>query len=100
MVAEELKGAVVRAIDARRDAIVALGRQIFDAPELGFKETRTARLVEDWMSRLGLRSRTGIGLTGVKAVLESGRPGPTVAILGELDSLLSWEHPTHDPHTG
>src|ERR1700682_5649324 len=45
-------------------------------------------------------ARAGRGRTGVKATIDGGAPGPTVAILGELDSLLSWEHPDHDPKTG
>ena len=89
-----------RAIDARRDDIVDIGRQIFGTPELGFKETRTAALVERWLTGSGLRCSTGLGLTGVKAIIEGGSPGPTVAILGELDSVLSWEHPDHHPDTG
>jgi amidohydrolase len=100
MSVDELKAAVQRAIDARRGAVVKLGQDIFETPELGFKETRTAKRVEDWFASLGLRSQTGLGLTGVKAVLEGGSPGPTVAVLGELDSLLVWEHPVHDLRTG
>jgi amidohydrolase len=96
----DLKRAVCRAIDARRDTIERVGRDIFAAPELGYKEQRTARVVADWFAQLGLRSEAGLGLTGVKAVVEGGASGPTVAILGELDSLLSWEHPQHDPTTG
>ncbi|MCA1646071.1 MAG: amidohydrolase [Chloroflexi bacterium] len=29
-----------------------------------------------------------------------GGPGPTVALLGELDALPVWDHPAHDPETG
>jgi amidohydrolase len=96
----DLKSAVCRTIDARRDSIERVGRDIFAAPELGYKEQRTARVVADWFAQLGLRGEAGLGLTGVKAVVEGGASGPTVAILGELDSLLSWEHPQHDPTTG
>src|ERR1051326_7268280 len=96
----EMKNAVRRTIEARRDEIERIGRDVFDAPELGYKETRTAQLVADWFTRLGLQPETGLGVTGVKAVLRGGAPGPTVAVLGELDSLLSWEHPQHDPGTG
>jgi amidohydrolase len=58
-------------------------------------------LVADHLTRLGLVAQTGLALTGVKAVLEGGGgPGPTVAILGELDALPVWDHPDHDPETG
>ena len=42
-----LKQRVYAAIDARADEIVALGERIRKNPELGFKETRTAALVEE-----------------------------------------------------
>ena len=94
------KSAVCRAIDARQETIERIGSDIFDAPEPGFKETRTAAYVEEWLGRLGLHCESGLGVTGVKAVLRGGAPGPTVAVLGELDSLISWEHPGRNPTTG
>jgi amidohydrolase len=98
---DEAKARLLRAIDARREDIVGVARQIATHPEVGFKEVRTAALVADHLSRLGLVAQTGLALTGVKAVLEGGGgPGPTVAILGELDALPVWDHPDHDPETG
>jgi amidohydrolase len=99
-VANDVKAAVSRAIDMRAGTIESIGRQIFAAPELGFKEQRTARVVADYLAQFGLRCETGLGLTGVKAVVETGAAGPTVAVLGELDSLLVWEHAQHDANTG
>ncbi len=98
---EEMKASVLRAVDARREAIVGIARDIGAHPELGFKETRTARLVADRFAALGLPYRDGLAVTGVRAVLEGkAGPGPTVAVIGELDSVLSWDHPDHDPRTG
>jgi amidohydrolase len=91
---------VCQTIDAHSAELEALARQIFAQPELGFKEHRTARVVHDWFDRLGLRHQDGIALTGSRADLACGAAGPTVAILGELDSLLCWEHPDRDPATG
>jgi amidohydrolase len=97
----DLHPRVLQAVDARHDDIVGLARRIYAAPEVGFKEVHTSRLVAEQFSQLGARVQQGLALTGVKAVLEGGAgPGPTVAVLGELDSLLVWEHPDHDPHTG
>jgi amidohydrolase len=97
---DEMKSAARRAIDARQDEIVRLARQIFEAPEPGYKEAATAQRVVDSLSRLGLTCQTGLALTGVKATLRGSSPGPTVAVMGELDSLLVWEHPRHDATTG
>src|SRR5919202_4947341 len=95
-----MKATVCQAIDAHASELEALARQIFDQPELGFKEQRTAARVHEWFERLGLKHQDGLALTGSKAVLETGSAGPTVAVLGELDSLLCWEHPDRDAQTG
>jgi amidohydrolase len=96
----EMKSHVCQTIDAHADELEALARQIFAQPELGFKEHRTASLVHDWFDRLGLQHTDGIAVTGTRANMACGQPGPTVAILGELDSLLCWEHPERDRRTG
>lgn len=96
----DLKARALAAIDAVADDACELARVIFREPELGFKEHRTAARVREWFDRLGLPHVDGLAITGTKAILRGARPGPTVAILGELDSLLNWEHPDHDPATG
>jgi amidohydrolase len=95
-----MKATVCQRVDAAGDDLERLARQIFANPELGFKEHHTAGLVHDWFDKLGLAHRDGIALTGTRADIEGGQPGPTVAVLGELDSLLCWEHPDRDMRTG
>ena len=41
-----------------------------------------------------------MAITAVKGVLKGGKPGPTIAILGELDAIGCPEHPKADPDTG
>ena len=96
----ELKARACRAIDAHAAELEGLARAIYAVPELGFKEHHAAGLVRDWFDRLGLPHQDGIAITGSKAIVQGGQPGPTVAILGELDSLLCWEHPDRDARTG
>jgi amidohydrolase len=100
MTSADLKARACRAIDAHAAELERLARDIFDEPELGFKEQHTAARVHEWFDRLGLKHQDGLALTGSKAVLETGSAGPTVAVLGELDSLLCWEHPDRDAQTG
>ena len=95
-----MKATVCQTVDAHASELEALARRIFDQPELGFKEHRTAGVVHEWFDRLGLQHRDAIALTGTRADLACGAAGPAVAILGELDSLLCWEHPDRDPRTG
>src|SRR5919204_1974388 len=101
MTTNELKERVYAAIDRRAEEIVGLGERIRKQPELGLKETRTARLVEETLAGLGLKPKAGLALTGVRADA-SGRAGdgPTFALLGELDGLVVAGHPEADPTTG
>jgi len=101
MTRSELKQRVYAAIEKRSAEIIDLGEQIRKQPELGFKEVKTARLVEDTMGRLGLSPKSGLALTGVRAdVAGRGGDGPTFALLGELDGLVVTGHPVADPQTG
>jgi len=101
MTKDELKQRVWEAIDRRSDDIIGLGERIRRHPELGFKEFKTARLVEDTLSKLGLAAKPGLAVTGVRADLAGqGGAGPTFALLAELDALVVAGHPEADPETG
>ena len=43
---------------------------------------------------------TGLAITGVKGVIRGKNSGPTVALMGELDSILVSDHPQADLKTG
>src|SRR5438876_4112908 len=101
MTTNELKQRVYAAIDRRAEEIVGLGERIRKQPELGFKEVKTARLVEDTLAGLGLKPKAGLALTGVRAEAPGrASDGPTFALLGELDALVVAGHPEGDPTTG
>ncbi len=96
----ELKQACGTEIDRHRERITSLGETIMDAPELGFKEENTAALIKRVFDEAGLPYQDGLALTGVKAVLRGGAPGPVVALMGELDALLVSDHPRANRSTG
>jgi amidohydrolase len=101
MTREELKHRVDEAIERHADEIVAVGEAIRRHPELGFKELRTSALVEAKFRQLGLAPRTGLAITGVRADAAGGAgPGPTFALVGELDALVVAGHPEADRSTG
>ncbi len=97
---DDLKRAVCEAIDRHGNEIIALGEEILHHPETGFNERKTARLVAERMAALGLEPQTGLALTGVKGRLKGAAPGPRLAVIGELDSLRTSDHPLADPHIG
>lgn len=95
-----LKERVCAAIDAAAPRIRAIACSIEAEPELGFKEIKTAAKVAEFMRELGLEPQTGLALNGVKARARGGRPGPTAAVLGELDAVGCPESPKADLETG
>lgn len=97
---DELKHSCCAAIDRERATITALGEAIMDSPELGFKEQGTAARIKRVFDGAGLPYRDSLAITGVKAVLRGGMPGPTVALMGELDALVVPDHPRADRTTG
>jgi amidohydrolase len=78
---------VAPATDRWSEEMTALRRRIHEHPELAFEEHETAKRVEAFLARLGIASRTGIAKTGIVALLEGGKPGPTIAIRADMDAL-------------
>jgi amidohydrolase len=97
---DDLKARVCAAIDARRDTIIGIAKEIATHPETGYREFKTAKLVADAFREFGLEPRVGLAITGVRADLPKHGDGPTVAILGELDALGVPDNPQADPVTG
>jgi len=67
--------------------VVAWRRDIHEHPELGNRETRTAKIVADHLRSLGIEVKTGVAHTGVVGVLRGGRPGKVVALRADMDAL-------------
>jgi amidohydrolase len=67
--------------------VVAWRRDIHEHPELGYRETRTAKIVADHLRGLGIEVRAGVAHTGVVGVLRGGRPGKVVALRADMDAL-------------
>jgi amidohydrolase len=72
---------------AAADELVAVRRDLHQHPEIGFEEVRTAGIVAARLRALGLEPRTGVGRTGVVAVVRGGRPGKTVLLRADMDAL-------------
>ena len=99
--AEELKQKACATIEKNKKEIIAIAQEVLRHPEAGFSETKTSRLVAKKFSELGIPHRTGLAITGVKGRISGGGgTGPSVAIIGELDSLVVEGHPYADPKSG
>jgi len=73
-------------VDAIYPDIEALYFDLHRNPELGFQETQTAAKLAARMRALGFDVTTGVGGTGIVAVMKNA-PGPTVMLRTELDGL-------------
>jgi amidohydrolase len=100
MTKEELKQQVCQEIDSNKMAIISIGNQIFNHPELGFKERNTAQLVAGQLKALGLSYEAGLAITGVKAGAKGKQSKAKVMIMGELDAVICPLHPAADLITG
>ena len=79
-----IKQKVCEAIAAHRADIEAISEAILAEPELGFKEVKTSRKVQEALERLGIEFTAGHGITGVKARMKGRNSKRTVAMLAEL----------------
>lgn len=64
-----------------------LRRDFHQHPELGFQEVRTAGIVARELTDLGLEVSTGVGKTGVVAILEGKKEGPVILARFDMDAL-------------
>ena len=57
---------------------IAWRRQLHQAPELGNREFKTAKMVADHLRSLGIEVKEGVAHTGVVGILKGGKAGPVV----------------------
>lgn len=94
------KEKIMQAVQNRGDELISLGEKIYSCPETGFKEFKTSELVAGKFGEIGLEFTKPGNIPGVKATLDTGRKGPGVAILAELDAVICATHPHSDRETG
>ncbi len=75
-------------------------RYIWQNPETGYKEVKTSAYMAQIFRDLGYELTMAEGITGFYTTLDTGRPGPCVLIMAELDSVICPAHPEADPETG
>ena len=66
---------------------VELRRDLHRHPEIGNHLPRTQGVVLDAIGHLGLDVRTGTSVSSVVATLDTGRPGGTMLLRGDMDAL-------------
>src|SRR5687768_15041474 len=67
--------------------VVEWRRHLHRYPELGNREVKTAKYIEDHLNRLGIEVRTGVAKTGVVGILKGAQPGPVLGLRADMDGL-------------
>lgn len=73
-------------VTSQLEELEQLYRHFHQNPELSFREIETAKRLAAELEQAGLQVTTGVGGTGVVAVLDNG-PGRTVMMRTDLDAL-------------
>ena len=90
----------VTAVNKHRQRILDALDYIWANPETGYKEWKTHDYMVRQFAALGYELTCAGDIPGFYTVLDTGRPGPELLIMGEMDSLIVPEHPDADPETG
>lgn len=88
------------AVEKHKQLILDAERYIWNHAETGYKEYQTSAYMEEKFKELGYELTMAEGITGFYTTLNTGKEGPTVLILAELDSVICPEHPEANPQTG
>jgi amidohydrolase len=78
--------------DTLKEQLVSVRRDLHAHPELGFQEVRTAGIVAQRLGELGYEVQTGVGKTGVVALMEgvaphNGKPSQVLLTRFDMDAL-------------
>ena len=87
-------------IDEYSEKILECERYIWKNPETGYKEYKTSEYMKERFAELGYDIICGEDITGFYTVIDTGREGPEVLVLGELDSVICPTHPEADKVSG
>ena len=79
--------ALIDSAEALSDKLTALRRAIHLEPELGLHTPKTRDKVRAALAHLPLDWREGPSTTGLVATLNSGKPGRSVLLRGDMDAL-------------
>lgn len=93
--------------DIIKNSVLKYKQEIYDAqdyiwanPETGYREFKTSKYMAEIFEKLGYKVVYADGITGFYTVIDTGREGPEILILAELDSLINYSHPDCDKVTG
>jgi amidohydrolase len=88
------KDKAIAHVDEDRSLLIDVSSEMFDNPEVAFKEVKASRRLADELEKAGFAVELGVaGMeTAIRAVHPDESDGPSVAILAEYDALPELGH--------
>jgi amidohydrolase len=88
------KDKAIAHVDEDRRLLIDVSNEMFDNPEVAFKEVKASRRLADELEKAGFVVEIGVaGMeTAIRAVHPAESDGPSVAILAEYDALPELGH--------
>lgn len=96
----EFLSLIDRALQPHRQMMLQAERDLWAHPETGYREWYASSYLKERFEALGYQPVMAGNIPGFYADLETGHPGPTIAIFGEMDSLICANHPESNPENG
>lgn len=94
------KHVITEAVEKHREAMFEAERHIFANAETGYREWNTSAYLAEKFEEMGYEVKLAGNIPGFTTDLDTGRPGPCICIMAELDSLIIPDHPDAVPETG
>ena len=91
--------AIKELIRKHENLVLSAEKDLWKIPEVGYKEYKTDAYMKEKFRELGYTLTEAEDITGFYTILDSGKKGPTVLVLAELDALYCAEHPDCDRET-
>ncbi len=90
----------IKAVEKHTEKILNAEKYIWQHPETGYKEYETSKYMENAFIELGYELTLAENITGFYTVMDTGKPGPEILVMAELDSIICPEHKAANPKTG
>ena len=87
-------------VEKHRALVLDAERYIWAHPETGYREWQTHKYLADAFRALGYTIVEAGNIPGFYTDIDTGREGPFVLVMGEMDSLIVHDHPECNKDTG
>ena len=89
----KVKEIMMQKIESNIEAYMELVQTMYDNPEIGNEEFETMKLLVDYLDKVGFKTTSGYVVpTGFLAEYDTGKEGPTIAVMCEYDALPEVGH--------